>query len=356
MSQYNYAGLVKLALHQIFVTIFTLIKKGFCMKNIALFIAGDENIYFPALVTIESIKKNNPNVFDFFICFDADKLSAYMTKTLKKHNINFIDSKSLSNYGIKEQFQQMKENIWPVEVFYNYALPLYLRDKGYKYSCKSDYDVLCINKYEIDDILPKESAISGWSGIVNLESQGVPNVIIKKLIDNSTIRNKHLDYMNVGFLLFNNEIYSKLNLLEKYKSFYNFLFENCPDAKLLEQIAFCLLLSSLNGSFIKLTEDYNHRVLSTRDTDESLNFDTKNIHYITRCKPWNPLKTGNIKWFASNGGGCIFAYRNIWLEFAENIEGFEKFCSERKLSSLQLIGLQMTTTKILESKIKELRK
>lgn len=314
-------------------------------QKIALFIAGDENIFFPAIVAIESIKKNNPEIFDYFLSFDLSKLDSDMSSMLDASQINFVDSKVLSKYLNLDEFKSMKEGIWPIEVFLNYAMPSYLHESGYKYSCKADYDILCVSKYEISEIIPEKDAISGWSTPVNLTSQKVPEQVINDLVSSNLINSKHVDYMNVGFLLFNNEYYYENKLLERFSGYYHYLCNKCPDAMLLEQIAFSLLLSSLKGNFKKIPDIYNHRVLSSKETDKNLMFDVKNIHYITRCKPWKPLVVNTVKWFVGNHGGCLFSYRNVWLEFAENINGFENYCSERKLSSMQLIGLQMTVAR-----------
>ena len=326
------------------------------MNKVALFIAGDENIFFPAIVAMESIKKNNPGVFDYFICFDGSKLDSNMSAIIDASKINFVDSKVLSGYVNLDDFKSMSEGIWPVEVFLNYAMPVYLKKIGYKYSCKADYDILCVSKYDIEEIIPGENALSGWCGAVNLGLQNVPEAVIADLVSDAIIRSRHVDYMNVGFILFNNEYYVDNKLLDRFSKFYHYLCNKCPDAMLLEQIAFSLLLSSLNGQFTKISESYNHRVLSSKDTDSDLMFDVKNIHYITRCKPWKPLVINTIKWFVGNHGGCLFSYRNAWLEFAETVDGFERYCSERKLNTMQLIGLQMVVSREYNRIISQIKK
>ena len=124
------------------------------MKKQAVFIAGDENIYFPALVALESINEHNEGIFDMFMCFDGSKLTPSMQQTLNKYSINFVDTKELSKFGIEEKFSTMIENHWPIDIFYNYALPIYLGELGYIYSYKVDYDILCVSKYILDEIEP----------------------------------------------------------------------------------------------------------------------------------------------------------------------------------------------------------
>lgn len=326
------------------------------MDKVALFIAGDERIYFPALVAIESIKKHNGDAFDYFMCFDGTKLSEYMSDTLKSYGINFVDTSLLNKYGILESFQEMKENIWPKDVFYNYALPVYFNELGYKYSCKADYDILCISPYNMGELLPAGKYLSGWGSKLDIHGKaGVPESVINYYVQSGTIESKHVPYMNVGFIAFNNSMYVEHDLLTRFKDYYQYLFLNCPESQLLEQTAFAIMLGSLKGEFVNLPESYNHRVVSSIDTNSDFSFDIKNIHYITRLKPWKAVNTNCVRWSTESGFGSMFAYRNIWLEYAEEVEGFEELCEERKLTTLELIGLQMNVARTYEKKIKSIK-
>jgi len=326
------------------------------MEKVALFIAGDERIYFPALVAIESIKKHNPGSFDFFLCFNKEKLSASMQDTLSSLKINFIDTKELDKHSILDDFTKMHENIWPIDVFYNYALPIYLKDKGYKYSCKADYDILCVGKYDMEKIIPDDVVLSGFKARVNLIKEGMTETSARESIDKNIFSDIHSAYMNVGFIVFNNDLYCKRDFLGKFKKAYKFLVESSPKAKLHEQLAFASVLNQVCGSFKDTSEAYNHRVLATRDTDDNFMFDTKNFHYITRFKPWMPLDKSKTRWFIDNGGSCLYAYRNIWLDFAMSVPGFDEYCSEKPMSAMQLIGMQMYTNRRYNGIINELKK
>lgn len=252
------------------------------MVSSAIFIAGDENIYFPALVAIESIRAHNRGVFDYFICFDREKLTPYMEMVLNSKSINFINTKDLdSEFNISKRFKEMSEGHWPVDVFYNYVIPICLGNMGYSYSYKVDYDVLCTGKYDLNEIEPKDVVISGWSNKLNLASPGVPQSVIDDFVKDGTIRNQNVDYMNVGFIGFNNKKYIELDMYSVFAEAYEKLFRLCPKAKLLEQIAFSLLIESTGGDFLNFSEAYNHRVLAIRKSDNNFLFDTKNIHFIT---------------------------------------------------------------------------
>lgn len=325
------------------------------MKKRAIFIAGDENIYFPALVTLESIKEFNNDIFEMFMCFDGNKLTPYMQNILNKHSIKFIDTRELKKFGVEDKFSTMVESHWPIDIFYNYVLPIYLGELGYEYSYKVDYDILCIGEYILSEIEPTNVVFSGWSNKVNLEKENVGKETIKKLIDKNKISGQNVDYMNVGFIGFNNKLYAEQKIFDKLTEAYLLLKSECPNAKLLEQIAFALVIESTKGKFKKIPEAYNHRVLSTRESDDSFEFDTKNIHFITKFKPWRKLEKDKIKWFIFNQGSHMYLYRNLWLDFASKIDGFELFCMETPLTTKQLVGMEMHIVRCFNEKIKLLK-
>lgn len=325
------------------------------MKKQAIFIAGDENIYFPALVTLESIKKYNNDFFDMFMCFDGSKLTSYMQNILNKYSIKFIDSRELKKFDIEKNFSTMIEKHWPIDIFYNYVLPIYLGELGYVYSYKVDYDILCIDKYIISEIEPSDVVFSGWANKVNLEIENVGKKTIEKLINENRISGKNIDYMNVGFIGFNNKLYSEQKIFDKFTEAYLLLKSECPNAKLLEQIAFGLVIESTKGRFKTIPEAYNHRVLSARESDDNFEFDTKNIHFITRYKPWRKLEKDKIKLFIFNQGSHMYLYRNLWLDFASKIDGFELFCMETPLTTKQLVGMEMHVVRCFNDRIKLLK-
>jgi lipopolysaccharide biosynthesis glycosyltransferase len=326
------------------------------MDKVALFIAGDERIYFPALVTMLSIKAHNPDVFDYFICFDGCKLTHEMASVFQANEISFIDKSKLKKFGVEEKFKPMSEGNWPIEVFYNYVLPIYLRDAGYKYSVKADYDLLCINKYNLDDILPRRATLGGLSAKVSLTDQGLTVNTLEDLVAQEKITRSATDYMNVGFITFNNDKYVEADCLESFVGLYQYLAEKNPQAKLLEQIAFSLLLYKLQGDYISFTDAYNHRVLWAKPVEADLTYDVKNIHYITQFKPWRPIDLPLLRRVIYRNRGCLFSYRNLWLEFAESVPGFHSHCKERRLTERELVGLQMFIVRTYNERIGKLEK
>lgn len=309
----------------------------------AVYVAGDENIFFPAVVAIHSIKSFNKHIeLDFFICFDGARLTEKMASIMKLYEISFLDIRKFSSYGIEENFLKMREGKWPVEIFYNYVLPDYFCDLGYELSIKVDYDILAISEYDINDILLRDgNVLSGLCSKVSLLKEGVDENVVEKLKGNGLVNGDRIDYMNVGFLVFDNFLYKKNGIFLKFLEFYNFLIKECPNAKLIEQLAFALVINNISGKYQGIDESYNQRVLRIPNVNEDLTLNARNIHYITQYKPWKKFDKSKIKWFVSEKSGAIFSFRNIWLEYAECVEGFEEFCDQRKLTSQQILGLQI---------------
>ncbi|WP_448118308.1 glycosyltransferase [Pseudomonas serbica] len=326
------------------------------MDKIALFIAGDERIYFPALVTLLSIKKHNPNKFDYFLCFDAKKLSEDMIETLREHEIQFIDNQDLQHFEIEKNFTLMSEGKWPIEVFYNYALPIYLGEKGYSYSIKADYDLLCIEEYDLAEIVPISNTLGGLCTKVSLLKEGVAEDTIVDLKSKGLVASELTDYMNVGFISFNNKKYVESNYIDSFIEIYKYLAQINPEARLLEQVAFSLMLYKLKGDYLSFSDAYNHRVLWTKAVTRDLTFNIKNIHYITQFKPWKPIDLDKLRWVIHRSRGCLFSFRNLWLEFAETLPTFELYCQEKRLTEKQLAALQVFIIRVFQQRMSRLEK
>ena len=127
------------------------------MEKIAVFAAGNENIFFPALVTLTSIKENNQNNnFDYFMCFSGatkDKLGI-----LDKYKIKYIDTKNVDLMDCKTSDD--RDIVHPIEVLVNYYVPNVLYELGYDYSIKVDWDLLCLNSWNIEDIIKTDRIVS----------------------------------------------------------------------------------------------------------------------------------------------------------------------------------------------------
>lgn len=320
----------------------------------AIFVAGDERIFFPALVALESMTTKNPGVFDPYICFDESKLTDVMRQALDYHGIRFIDSKSLSAYEIVGDLEEMKEGRWPVEIFLNWALPEYFADKGYKYSIKVDYDILCVSKYDLEDVFPVQSIAKGLVIEVDFEREGVSRELLDKAASEGIFEYGKACYMNAGFVAFNNLACHDFNFFARIVATYKYLSRESPSANLTEQIALAFVLSTYPGGVEKIHPTYNHRVRWGILVGENMEPTARNIHYITSVKPWNKFDRGQVKHFVNSKQGVLFAYRAIWLESAARSPWFSSFCDQSPMSQLKTLGLSIVLAHAYNSRISEL--
>jgi lipopolysaccharide biosynthesis glycosyltransferase len=329
----------------------------------ALFVAGDERIFFPALVALESIKSNNPDAFDCYICFDGEKLTDQMRSALEYHQIDFIDSNLL---GVNEKIAdlpKMSEGRWPIEILLNWALPEYLYGRGYQYSIKVDYDILCIKKYELVDVLPKYAIARGLVFDINIEKEGVSKSVVAQALQAGLYKEGVRAYVNAGFVAFNNQLCRAEGFFDRLLETYFFISSQSPKAKLVEQLAVFFTFTTLHGGVEELDSLYNHRVRWGVLVDEECHLTAKNIHYITSIKPWSPFDRFAIRSFVNARQGVLFSYRAIWLESASKSPWFQVFCNEKPMSQEQTLGMNIIimhnyNQRILEleGKLKEIQK
>lgn len=130
-------------------------------NNLVAYVAGDENILLPAVVTLASVRKFNPEVDTYlFIEFEQTSINEEVAKLLSSNKITLVDIKELKEKNINFNIDSFNRfGRWPIHVFYNYLVPNYLHELGYKYAIKLDYDVLCIGKYDLNELFPDDDEI-----------------------------------------------------------------------------------------------------------------------------------------------------------------------------------------------------
>lgn len=320
----------------------------------AIFVAGDERIFFPALVALDSIATQNPGKFDAFMCFDASKLSDEMVAALKHHKITFIDAADLNVTDRISSLPKMKEGRWPIEILLNWALPEYLLGLGYKNSIKVDYDILCIKEYSLEEVLPQKGIARGLLFDVDIRKEGITSQTEELAVALGLYRPGVKAYMNAGFIGFDNQKCQLSKFFNKLISAYSLISANSPKANLLEQLAVLFAFSVCEDGVEELDATYNHRVRWGVLVDKDLNPTAKNIHYITKIKPWMPFDRKEIRSFVNQRQGVIFAYRSIWLDRAANSPWFEDFCKESRTSQDKALGISILIAHNYNQRILEL--
>jgi len=323
------------------------------MLKVAIFVAGDKNIFFPAVIALNSIIENNPDLFDAFISFPKKDLTNEMVDALEYYKINYIDSSLLEEESSIEDMPLMMEMNWPKEIFLNWVFPYFLLENGYEYSIKVDYDILCLDSYDIDEIIPKDNVMSGLQINVDLQGQGLNKEFLNELSEEG-LYDKSIDsYINVGFVCINNKLYCELDFFGRLKTIYIKMLTACPQTELAEQAAVAIALSTTNGVF-KISGEYNQRIRWASLIKPDLKPSIKNIHYITKMKPWLPLERSAIRDFTKRKQGMVFLYRSIWLHAASKSPWFNSFCSQKKLEPIEELGLTTVVCHWYNHRINEL--
>lgn len=292
------------------------------------------------------MERHNPGVFDFFLSFPSPGLTERMREIMRHYGVTFIPSEALSKETGLSSLPTMAEGNWPEEIFLNWVFPDKLAELGYDYSVKVDYDVLCIAPYEgIDGLLPKEGVVSALTFKAELGIPERAGALVKKDTGFDCFKGVSL---NVGFVIFNNSEFVKSEYSHRFFSVYRSLYRHCPNVKLLEQVAAAVLTFNIPYKVTDLGYRYNQRVMWATQ-NEGLSVDVYNVHYVSTEKPWKPIRLNVVDQMAKNGKGILPFYRNLWLEFARTVEGFDEFCQERPMTSMEILALAMRVLKATSS-------
>ena len=323
-------------------------------NDTALFVAGDSNIFFPALVALTSISKHNPGKFDFFMCFEKEHLTPRMQVLLDLHEIRFIDSTSL---GIMDEIRAMKKmpGWWPLEVYLNWAMPEYFGDSGYKYAIKVDYDILCIAPYEeLTKHLAKNQPFTAIS--TGGPTNGVNKYTADKILSTMSLSSEQAKAINVGFVLFDIQVCVETNFFVTFRTLHDIISQQEPRIPLDEQeVASILMHQMSNDTAEYLPERYNMRVRRSPTTNNDFIPNIANIHYITRYKPWKPLNAADVRGLGKTFHPIVPMYRNLWIRYAQSLAFCDSFLTEKPLDELQLIGVVSNGTKGIHNGIKEMK-
>jgi lipopolysaccharide biosynthesis glycosyltransferase len=310
--------------------------------SVAVFIAGDENIFFPALVALASVEEQNPRRFRKFICFEKRGLTPDMIRLMARYDIEFIDANAVPTYESVKRLSPMKEGKWPQEIMLNWALPEYFATLGFDYSVKLDYDVLCINPFTGFEAFTTGKIL--FSSLFSKGSTYVPEAAARFIEAKTGLRCSFERAINAGVAVFNNRLAAEFRFFETYAALYTLLVERCPELPTLEQVALAIIASNLKAGFLPLDSRYNHRIRQMRGVDD-FTTDIIIIHYLTRHKPWRPMTVKDVRKVTSADIPILPFYRSIWLDYARTIDGFERYCSERPFTSTEFLCMAMAIFK-----------
>lgn len=307
--------------------------------RIAIYVAGDHNIFFPALVALDSIKKNNQDhPFDYYMSFSSVHLTDRMKQILATHDITFIDVEEFNTHGSVAGLSAMHENRWPEEIFYNWIAPFHFAAQGYEYALKVDYDILCLSEYELPKLTNPDSTFTGLAWDLDLTKQGLTNSHLEAL-DIPDFPAERVAYFNAGFVAINLKRYVEQDTYNKFKTIYALLQSQETTVNMAEQVALSVTAYLDPSPVARLDETYNTRITVLPRMSPDKQPIIRNIHYITQNKPWRPVDFRYLEGYTKSDKTCLYMYRNAWLRYASGIDGFSEFIDVSPPSELETIGM-----------------
>lgn len=281
--------------------------------RVAVYACGDERIFFPAIVAMNSIKRQNPDApFDYFMSFSGTKITNSMRQQLHSRGITFIPREQFASED-EVEFQNMEEGKWPTEIWDNWIAPLHFNTIGYNYALKVDYDILCLSSYSLEEMFGATEVFRGVVMPVNLEQNNIGTEIFNKLELPIPNQLNSAPYCNVGVLTFNTERYRDSGFLGDFARVYKVLRESTPAVPLCEQAALSVMMTGEMVDFNSLDPNYNVRIITRPPIKDDGRPDIRNLHFITHNKPW--LKP-DYRWFDKYvpiGKTSMYLYRASWL-------------------------------------------
>ncbi|SEH27507.1 glycosyltransferase [Selenomonas sp. KH1T6] len=306
------------------------------MKEICVYIAGDKRIINQSIVTLKSVKEYNDMVDIAIFQPDANDVTDEQRGLCKRLGIFIV---GLENVGEEYTKDFGSFSRWPKEVWLNYIAPNYLEKRGYKYAIKMDYDMLCVKKFNLEELLPGDHIISYCE-----KRNSLSNFIEKK--DVTQIENEYniifdakIGTANVGFIVFDLKEYVKRNIANIFKDLYVFFIkkEIKVYGEFIEQFLFSLLQLIIRIRFKKIPFSYNSTASYMMYNDECVV-----IHYNTDIKPWIDYKDyTKIAISFYNAGNDEFKQLllfNPWRRICNQI-GFKNFFCPEPFSDFELVKI-----------------
>lgn len=306
----------------------------------AVYVAGDANIFFPAVVALKSIQDANPNArFDYYMSFDAVDLTAAMRRILDKYGIYFVDTAELYEYGRVDDIESMRERRWPKHVFYNWLFPMWLKDKSYHFTIKADYDLLCVGGYEVEELLPVSGMFAAFQFSLDILREGVTKESAAKFNLPNQGTKSLIPYFNAGFVGINTRRYHEVGAFERFKYIYREIHEGGARVTNAEQAALAILAFEEGSGIKPIPESYNRRITTFPDVDGDGDPLIHNIHYLTHNKPWNKPDFTYLDRYAKIGRTAVYIYRDIWHHYARRVDGYDAFVQAQVNHPLQQLGV-----------------
>lgn len=310
--------------------------------RIAVYVVGDSRIFFPGLVALRSVQDNNvSNPFDYFMCFDGKDLTGEMDAVLREHDIRFVDIAVLHDYGSVDDLTLMEEQRFPAHVFCNWLFPYWLHDLGYQEALKVDYDLLCVDRYYLPELMPGAMTVSALKFDADLVRTGVSLEALAELDIPVAEGRAIVPYYNAGVVGMNVKEYVSRGTFAFFRYAYMTVLERSESVKNAEQVA--LAIVAYHGDGIKgIPTAYNQRITILPELSPAGLPILKNIHYLTQNKPWLKPDYRYLNGYAKLGRTGVYIYRDMWHRYAATVPGYTKYVSAHSPSPMETLAMYTT--------------
>ena len=313
--------------------------------RVVAYAAGDHRIVFPAAVALQSLEDHNPGQYHRVICFDGADLTEDHQRIMDHHGIEFLDARTVADYTRVKEMPLMKEGRWPAEVFLNWALPEHLATLGWRYSLKFDYDVVCVDAVEaVDQAIEAGTAVAyrRLAPRYRAPAQKIAVAFEDKTGRPFPTSNK----INVGVAFFDNQAMQEADYFDNFLKAYGVLMDIAPQMNATEQIALAAVSHDFGERFRPLPASMNRfaRPFKSKFEPET---DIRIIHYNGNLKPWKPIEERHYRMAERRAELSPLLLREMWLQHAQHVCGFEDYTDQRPIQPLELL----TLVKKLESSV-----
>ncbi|WP_157983941.1 hypothetical protein [Nesterenkonia muleiensis] len=308
-------------------------------KRIAAYVAGDNRIFFPALVALKELENHNPERFDKFIVFDGSLAIGYEADLMEKAGIKFLDARDVSSYDLIAKSSAMIDRDWPLEVMLNWAVPEYLGSMGYGHSLKLDYDALPVQTFsELDRLINSRMKVSFRTAA----ARSVAVVNDRASLGTGWDRidpERPVRQLNAGVALFDNRAIAEVSeegFFAEVMAIYDEIMTQAPATKTIEQVALAYVCDRFGSDFVDLPHAMNS---FAREWNARLEVSAMEvIHFLGKPKPWQPLEPRLLYRYVTRMKLMPYL-RDIWLSAASRVEGFEDFTNQRASTPLERLQL-----------------
>ena len=214
-----------------------------------------------------------------------------------------------------------------------------LIEKGYHFSLKADYDLLCVSKYELGDLRPDAGMFAAFQFDLDILREGVSNEAAAQLGLPIQDAKCSIPYFNAGFVGINIARYVEIGAFDRFKYIYSEIHAGGGKVTNAEQAALAILAFEEGSGIKSIPESYNRRITTFPDVDEDGDPLIHNIHYLTHNKPWIKPDFTYLDRYAKIGRTAVYIYRDIWHHYARRVDGYDAFVESQASSPLQQLGV-----------------